>query len=136
MFKDENRHYSLSKLSVGLASVLIGISFASSTTGSSVKADTVNGGNNGAQAVVQSPAKSNDIITKDSNAVIVFDFFIAFPFYLLCWCLKFSKNVRGLCLPISILSPHSVLRIPIGVLKAIIVYTRKDIRHDWIEAEF
>ena len=41
MFKDENRHYSLRKLSVGLASVLIGISFASSITGNSVKADTV-----------------------------------------------------------------------------------------------
>ena len=52
MFKDENRHYSLRKLSVGLASVLIGISFAS-TTGSSVKADTVNGSNNGTQTVVE-----------------------------------------------------------------------------------
>ena len=41
MFKDENRHYSLRKLSVGLASVLIGISFASSMNGNSVKADTV-----------------------------------------------------------------------------------------------
>ena len=40
MFKDENRHYSLRKLSVGLASVLIGLSFAS-TTGNRVKADTV-----------------------------------------------------------------------------------------------
>ena len=55
MFKDENRHYSLRKLSVGLASVLIGISFAS-TTGNSVKADTVNGDNNGVQTVV----KGND----------------------------------------------------------------------------
>ena len=51
MFKDENRHYSLRKLSVGLASVLIGISFAS-TTGNSVKADMVNG-SNGAQTVVK-----------------------------------------------------------------------------------
>ena len=41
MFKDENRHYSLRKLSVGLASVLIGISFASSMSVNSVKADTV-----------------------------------------------------------------------------------------------
>ena len=46
MFKDENRHYSLRKLSVGLASVLIGISFASSMNSSSVKADTVKSGSN------------------------------------------------------------------------------------------
>ena len=58
MFKDENRHYSLRKLSVGLASVLIGISFAS-TTGNSVKADMVNGSNS-AQTVV----KSNNVAAK------------------------------------------------------------------------
>ena len=57
MFKDENRHYSLRKLSVGLASVLIGISFASNMNSSNVKADTVNGDSNSAQTVV-----------KDSNA--------------------------------------------------------------------
>ena len=88
MFKDENRHYSLRKLSVGLASVLIGISFAS-TTGNSVKADMVNGGNNGAQTVVKSSdttikadakstsegqnqtleaiKKDSDVITQDSK---------------------------------------------------------------------
>ena len=60
MFKDENRHYSLRKLSVGLASVLIGISFAS-MTGNSVHADTVeNGSNNGAQIV----AKGNNTAIK------------------------------------------------------------------------
>lgn len=37
MFNETNRHYSLRKISVGLASVLIGISFASAT-GNSVKA--------------------------------------------------------------------------------------------------
>ena len=58
MFKDENRHYSLRKLSVGLASVLIGISFAS-TTGNSVKADMVNGSND-AQTVV----KGSDTVIK------------------------------------------------------------------------
>ena len=58
MFKDENRHYSLRKLSVGLASVLIGISFAS-TTGNNVKADMVNGSNS-AQTVV----KGNDVAVK------------------------------------------------------------------------
>lgn len=52
MFKDENRHYSLRKLSVGLASVLIGISFAS-TTGNSVHADTVESGSSSAQTVVK-----------------------------------------------------------------------------------
>ena len=59
MFKDENRHYSLRKLSVGLASVLIGISFAS-MTGNSVKADTVESGNNSVQTVV----KGNDAAVK------------------------------------------------------------------------
>ena len=63
MLKDENRHYSLRKLSVGLASVLIGISFASSMNGNSVKADTVKGDSNGVQAV-----KVNDTVAKDSNA--------------------------------------------------------------------
>ena len=60
MFKDENRHYSLRKLSVGLASVLIGISFASSMNGNSVKADTVNGDSNSAQTVV----KNSDAVVK------------------------------------------------------------------------
>ena len=64
MFEDENRHYSLRKLSVGLASVLIGISFAS-TTGNSVKADTVNSDSNGVQTIV----KNSDAKTKiDANA--------------------------------------------------------------------
>ena len=65
MFKDENRHYSLRKLSVGLASVLIGISFANSMNGSSVKADTVNGDSNGVQTV-----KVNDAAIKVSDAVV------------------------------------------------------------------
>ena len=70
MFKDENRHYSLRKLSVGLASVLIGISFASSMNGNSVKADTVNSGSNDAQTVV----KGSDAVVKtdakdDTNAI-------------------------------------------------------------------
>ena len=60
MFKDENRHYSLRKLSVGLASVLIGISFASSMNSSSVKADTVNGNSNSTQTVV----KGSDTVIK------------------------------------------------------------------------
>ena len=68
MFKDENRHYSLRKLSVGLASVLIGISFASSMNGNSVKADTVNGDSNGVQTV-----KVNDAVAKDSDAVVKTD---------------------------------------------------------------
>lgn len=38
--QDKNRHYSLRKLNVGLASVLIGISFASAK-GQVVKADSV-----------------------------------------------------------------------------------------------
>ena len=60
MFKDENRHYSLRKLSIGLASVLIGISFASSMNGSSVKADTVQSGSNSVQTVV----KGSDAVVK------------------------------------------------------------------------
>ena len=60
MFKDENRHYSLRKLSVGLASVLIGISFASSMNSSSVKADTVKSGSNSVQTVV----KGSDAVVK------------------------------------------------------------------------
>ena len=68
MFKDENRHYSLRKLSVGLASVLIGISFASSMNSNSVKADTVNGGSNSAQTV-----KVNDTVAKGSDAVVKTD---------------------------------------------------------------
>ena len=62
MFKDENRHYSLRKLSVGLASVLIGISFASSMNSSSVKADTVNSGNNDV-------AETKNATTSETNKV-------------------------------------------------------------------
>ena len=69
MFKDENRHYSLRKLSVGLASVLIGISFASSMNSNSVKADTVNGDSNSAQTVV----KNSDTAIKGSDAVVKAD---------------------------------------------------------------
>ena len=65
MFKDENRHYSLRKLSVGLASVLIGISFAS-TTGSSVKADTVESGSNSVQTVVKGSDAAAKIDAKDN----------------------------------------------------------------------
>ena len=65
MFKDENRHYSLHKLSVGLASVLIGISFASSMNSSSVTADTVNGHSNGAQTVVKGSDVAAKIDAKD-----------------------------------------------------------------------
>ena len=71
MFKDENRHYSLRKLSVGLASVLIGISFAS-MTGNNVHADTVNGSNsvqtvvNDHDAAVKIDAK-DDANTAESN---------------------------------------------------------------------
>ena len=72
MFKDENRHYSLRKLSVGLASVLIGISFASGNS-HIVKADTVNDCSDGAQTVVQTITKGNDTIAKDSNTVIKID---------------------------------------------------------------
>ena len=64
MFDNENRHYSLRKLSVGLASVLIGISFASSMNSSNVKADTVNGNSNDAQTVV----KGSDTAIKGSDA--------------------------------------------------------------------
>ena len=70
MFKDENRHYSLRKLSVGLASVLIGISFASSMNGNSVKADTVKSDSNGAQTVVKGSAVATKIDAKDdANAI-------------------------------------------------------------------
>ena len=62
MFKDENRHYSLRKLSVGLASVLIGISFASGMNSNSVKADTMKGNSNSVQTVV-----------KNGNAIIKID---------------------------------------------------------------
>ena len=72
MFKDGNRHYSLRKLSVGLASVLIGISFASGNS-HTVKADTLNDGSDGAQTVVQTITKGNDTIAKDSNTVIKID---------------------------------------------------------------
>ena len=72
MFKDENRHYSLRKLSVGLASVLIGISFAS-MTGNSVKADTVNGDNNGAQTVIKGNDAAAKIDAKDNANVTEFN---------------------------------------------------------------
>ena len=62
MFKDENRHYSLRKLSVGLASVLIGISFASSMNGNSVKADTVSAQTS---AIETKTSKNNKV---DANA--------------------------------------------------------------------
>lgn len=62
MFKDENRHYSLRKLSVGLASVLIGISFASSMNGNSVKADTVKSDSNGV-------AETKNATTSETNKV-------------------------------------------------------------------
>ena len=65
MFKDENRHYSLRKLSIGLASVLIGISFASSMNGSIVKADTVNGDSNSAQTVAKGSDTAIKIDAKD-----------------------------------------------------------------------
>ena len=68
MFKDENRHYSLRKLSVGLASVLIGISFAS-TTGNSVHADTVESGSNSAQTVVKGSDTAAKIGAKDDANV-------------------------------------------------------------------
>ena len=68
MFKDENRHYSLRKLSVGLASVLIGISFASGMNSNSVKADTVKSGSNSVQT-----AKVNDTVAKGSDAVVKTD---------------------------------------------------------------
>ena len=64
MFKDENRHYSLRKLSVSLASVLIGISFASAT-GNSVKADTVNG----QMAKQTTVANSSDVAKQGSTKV-------------------------------------------------------------------
>ena len=68
MFKDENRHYSLRKLSVGLASVLIGISFAS-MTGNNVHADTVESGSNDAQTVVKGSDAAIKIDAKnDANA--------------------------------------------------------------------
>ena len=60
MFNETNRHYSLRKLSVGLASVLIGISFASGMNSNSVKADTVKGDSNSVQAVV----KNSDAVVK------------------------------------------------------------------------
>lgn len=69
MFDNENRHYSLRKLSVGLASVLIGISFASSMNSNSVKADTVNGDSNGVQTVV----KNSDTAIKENDAVVKTD---------------------------------------------------------------
>ena len=70
MFKDENRHYSLRKLSVGLASVLIGISFASSMNSSSVKADTVESGSNSVQTVVKgSDAAIKTDAKDDANAI-------------------------------------------------------------------
>ena len=69
MFKDENRHYSLRKLSVGLASVLIGISFVSET-GNSVKADTVNSRCNDVQTVVKDSTTTTKIDAKDdANAI-------------------------------------------------------------------
>ena len=68
MFNETNRHYSLRKLSVGLASVLIGISFASAT-GNSVNADTVNSGSNGVQTVV----KNSDTAIKGNDAVVKTD---------------------------------------------------------------
>lgn len=42
IFANANRHYSLRKLSVGLASVLIGLSFANATKIQTVKADSLN----------------------------------------------------------------------------------------------
>lgn len=69
MFKDENRHYSLRKLSVGLASVLIGISFVSGN-GHTVKADTVKDGSNGAQTVVQTTADDSNTVVKGRDVAI------------------------------------------------------------------
>ena len=68
MFKDENRHYSLRKLSVGLASVLIGISFVSGNN-HTVKADTVKDGSNGAQTVVQTTATGSNAVVKGRDVV-------------------------------------------------------------------
>ena len=69
MFKDENRHYSLRKLSVGLASVLIGISFASGNS-HTVKADTVEDGSNSTQTIMQTTAKGTNTVVKDRDAAI------------------------------------------------------------------
>ena len=66
MFKDENRHYSLRKLSIGLASVLIGISFASGMNSNSVKADTVNSDCNSTQTVVKNSDAATKIDTKNN----------------------------------------------------------------------
>lgn len=55
--QDKNRHYSLRKLSVGLASVLIGISFASAK-GQVVKADNVK--DNAKSAINKQAAKPEE----------------------------------------------------------------------------
>lgn len=61
MLNDQNQHFALRKLSIGLASVLIGISFISA--GQTVKADTIQ--NNARQSdIVQNDqkVKENDIV--------------------------------------------------------------------------
>lgn len=55
--KDKNRHYSLRKLSVGLASVLIGISFVNAK-GQVVKADSVK--DNAKSAINEQAAKPEE----------------------------------------------------------------------------
>ena len=55
--KDKNRHYSLRKLSVGLASVLIGISFINAK-GQVVKADSVK--DNAKSAINEQAAKPEE----------------------------------------------------------------------------
>lgn len=70
MNQDKNGHYSFRKLSVGLASVLIGLSFVNAKT---VNADTVKGNSepeeNVAQAKIQKPESMQSAILKDTNEI-------------------------------------------------------------------
>lgn len=60
-FNNELQHFSIRKLSVGAASVLIGISFLAGNKANTVKADTVNDSNNDAKAVQEDKSADQEV---------------------------------------------------------------------------
>ena len=60
-FNNELQHFSIRKLSVGAASVLIGISFLAGNKANTVKADTVNDSSNDAKAVQEDSSADQEV---------------------------------------------------------------------------
>lgn len=60
-FNNELQHFSIRKLSVGAASVLIGISFLAGNKANTVKADTVNDSSNDAKAVQEDNSADQEV---------------------------------------------------------------------------